>query len=94
MTGYDGVEGVVYRAWSEILDQTESGEMVIVWSQPERELPSERSLNPLSGWDEGWKATQDEVTALQAREEKNPRGRAAAPNREYTRTHVLRDTTY
>jgi uncharacterized protein YheU (UPF0270 family) len=32
MVGYSGVEGVIYRAWVKILEQTESGELVIVWS--------------------------------------------------------------
>ncbi|WRT68946.1 uncharacterized protein IL334_005928 [Kwoniella shivajii] len=34
MIGYSGVEGVIYRAWIRILEQTESGELIIVWSPP------------------------------------------------------------
>ncbi|CAK9786819.1 hypothetical protein CC85DRAFT_288248 [Cutaneotrichosporon oleaginosum] len=78
MVGYEGVEGVVYRAWMTILEQTESGELVVVWSPPEKDLPTERTLNPITGWDEGWKAAQEEVKATKGREDKNPRGRARA----------------
>lgn len=73
LVGYDGVEGVVYRAWLRILEQTESGELVIVWSKPEKELPSERSLNPITGWEDAWKAAKEEVEAVQAREAKKQR---------------------
>lgn len=75
MVGYEGVEGVVYRSWMTILEQTESGELVVVWSPPETDLPSERTLNPVSGWDEGWKGAQEEIKSIKAREDKNPRGR-------------------
>lgn len=78
MVGYDGVEGVIYRAWSTILDQTASGELVVVWSPSERELPTARTFNPVTGWDEGWKLSQEEMEALQAREAKNPQARKAA----------------
>lgn len=64
MVGYDGVEGVVYRAWNTILEQTESGELVVVWSPPEISLPNERSFNPIDGWEAGYKAAQTEMTAL------------------------------
>jgi hypothetical protein len=82
MVGYEGVEGVVYRAWMTILEQTESGELVVVWSPPDQELPTERTLNPVTGWDEGWKAAQEEVKATKGREDKNPRGRARAESGE------------
>lgn len=71
MVGYDGVEGVVYRAWTSILEQTESGELIIVWSAPETSLPEERSLNPISGWEGGWKSAQSEMVSLRDREGKN-----------------------
>lgn len=71
MVGYDGVEGVVYRAWTSILEQTESGELVIVWSPPNSSLPEERTLNPVDGWEAGWESAQAEVAALRGREEAN-----------------------
>lgn len=71
MVGYDGVEGVVYRAWTSILEQTESGELVIVWSPPESSLPEERTLNPVDGWEAGWTSAQAETDALRSREEKS-----------------------
>lgn len=77
MVGYDGVEGVVYRAWTAILEQTESGELLIMWSPPDSSLPEERTLNPVDGWDAGWKSAQSEIEALRKREEKNPRHKQA-----------------
>lgn len=78
MVGYSGVEGVVYRAWTKILEQTESGELVIVWSpESEGQDDGERAINPVEGWDEGWKRQQEEIDGAKAREEKDPKGRAA-----------------
>jgi len=78
LTGYGGVEGVIYRAWTRILEQTESGELIIVWSPPEDAMEDElsaRNINPVDGWDEGWKAAEKEMEAIKGREEKGPRGR-------------------
>jgi hypothetical protein len=76
MTGYGGVEGVVYRAWMSILEQTESGELVIVWSAPESAKDKkERGINHVDGFEEGWKVSQSEVGILKQREEKDPKGR-------------------
>lgn len=76
MTGYGGVEGVVYRAWMSILEQTESGELVIVWSPPESvKDQKDRGINPVQGFDEGWKSAQVEVNSIKQREEKDPKGR-------------------
>jgi len=76
MTGYDGVEGVIYRAWTRILEQTESGELVVVWSAPESAVEGkERNINPCRGWEEGWKIQTAEIEAIKSREEKNPKGR-------------------
>jgi hypothetical protein len=66
MVGYDGVEGVVYRAWNSILEQTESGQLVIVWSPPEG-VPAERTFNPISGWEAGTAAAASEMDKLKAR---------------------------
>jgi len=77
MAGYAGVEGVVYRAWSTILEQTESGELIIVWS-PEKEGQDdgERAINPADGWEEAWKRQNAELEHVKGREGKDPRGRA------------------
>lgn len=84
MVGYSGVEGVVYRAWTKILEQTESGELIIVWS-PERDEQDngERGINPVEGWEQGWNRQSDEVDGVKKREEQNPKGRANV-NREST----------
>lgn len=77
MAGYAGVEGVIYRAFTKILEQTESGELIIVWS-PEKEGQDdgERAINPAEGWEEAWKRQAAELGNVKSREEKDPRGRA------------------
>ncbi|KAI9636675.1 uncharacterized protein MKK02DRAFT_25746 [Dioszegia hungarica] len=76
LVGYAGVEGVVYRAWMRILEQTESGELVVVWSAPDSaEGLEERGMYPVDGWQAGWEVAQKEIGAVRAREEKNPVGR-------------------
>lgn len=77
MVGYAGVEGVVYRAWTKILEQTESGELIIVWS-PEKEGQDdgERAINPAEGWEDAWKRHDAEMGNVKGREEKDPRGRS------------------
>jgi len=75
MTGYAGVEGVVYRAWLAILDQTESGELVIVWSPPESATGTERGINQVDGFEKGWEVASTEIKNTKAREEKDPKGR-------------------
>lgn len=84
LVGYAGVEGVVYRGWTRILEQTESGELVVVWSPPvtgskdeSGSFPAaERSINPVSGWSAAWKSAVHEMDQIKEREEKNPKGRA------------------
>ena len=86
MIGYAGVEGVVYRAWTRILEQTESGELIVVWSPSSPTVPVEkdgqpRNINPLHGWEKGWEGSLSEIEAVKAREEKEPQGRVRAANR-------------
>lgn len=79
MIGYSGVEGVIYRAWMKILEQTESGELIIVWSpETDDQDDGERSINPIEGWDEGWKRQSQEVVNIKTKEESNPKGRSKA----------------
>jgi len=75
MTGYAGVEGVVYRAWLAILDQTESGELVIVWSPPESATGTERAINQVEGFEKGWEIASSEIKSTKGREDKDPKGR-------------------
>jgi hypothetical protein len=78
MTGYAGVEGVVYRAWMGILEQTESGELVIVWSPPaavESKEEGERGIHPVDGFEDGWGIAKREIGDVKGREEKEPKGR-------------------
>ena len=73
MVGYSGVEGVIYRAWVKILEQTESGELVIVWSPetPDQE-DKERGINPVEGWEKGWSRQTERMDGVKKREEENP----------------------
>ena len=83
MSGYSGVEGVVYRAWMKILEQTESGELIVMWSpEDEKQDDKERGINPVEGFEEGWKRQNAEVVKIREREEANPQGRARV-NRKY-----------
>ncbi|WWC64148.1 uncharacterized protein I303_106756 [Kwoniella dejecticola CBS 10117] len=102
MIGYSGVEGVIYRAWVRILEQTESGELIIVWSPPptgEKGGPQEnagdadsegegRSINPVEGWDKAWENAKAEIQGVKKREEENPKGRNVAPNAQVPVTTV------
>ncbi|WVF65670.1 hypothetical protein IAT40_000401 [Kwoniella sp. CBS 6097] len=86
MVGYSGVEGVIYRAWVRILEQTESGELIVVWSPPvttaaegekaaEVEHDGDRSINPTEGWEKAWEKAKKEIEDVKDREDKDPRGR-------------------
>ncbi|ORX39066.1 maintenance of telomere capping protein 1 [Kockovaella imperatae] len=79
MSGYAGVEGVVYRAWTKILEQTESGELIVMWSaeDPAQE-DMERNMNPVEGFETGWKRQNEQIVKVREREEENPQGRARA----------------
>jgi hypothetical protein len=83
MVGYQGVESVVYRAWTRVLEQTESGELVVVWSAPPEVIETKRGMYPVQGWEIGWEAAGKEMEAIKAREENDPQGRGKEPNREW-----------
>lgn len=59
MTGYEGVEGVVYRAFGRVLERVEGGELVVVEEKlGKEEGRNERSLGTVEGWEEGLKRAQ------------------------------------
>lgn len=58
-----------------ILEQTESGELVIVWSAPESATGTERGINPVDGFETGWEIASGEIKSTRGREEKDPKGR-------------------
>ena len=94
MVGYAGVEGVVYRAWTRILEQTESGELIVVWSPSPRsaDQPGEqekRSINPLAGWEKGWERASGEMESVKGREEKDPQGRNRSSSRQSSSNPVF-----
>jgi len=89
MIGYAGVEGVVYRAWTRILEQTQSGELIVIWSPSpltaeKEEKDGGRSINPLEGWEKGWESALSEMGEVKKREE-DPQGRVRTANRESLR---------
>jgi hypothetical protein len=62
MIGYEGVEGVVYRAFGRVLERVEGGELVVVEEKLEKEEGGkERSLGTVEGWEEGLKRAQVSV---------------------------------
>lgn len=83
MVGYAGVEGVVYRAWMRVLEQTESGEIVVVWSPPHGVDKGEsegekRGMNPVDGWEAAKESADREIEAVKGREDMNPKGRKSS----------------
>ncbi|ODO01649.1 hypothetical protein I350_06473 [Cryptococcus amylolentus CBS 6273] len=81
MQGYAGVEGVIYRAWARILEQTDSGELIVIWSPAPTPGTDEnegegRSINPVEGWEAAWDLSKKEVESVKGREKENPEARA------------------
>ncbi|WVQ75399.1 hypothetical protein IAR50_005019 [Cryptococcus sp. DSM 104548] len=83
MEGYAGVEGVIYRSWARILEQTDSGELIVIWSPAPtpgaggKEGAGEgRSINPVNGWEAAWELSQKEVEGVKGREAENPEAKA------------------
>lgn len=89
MIGYSGVETVIYRAWMRVLEQTESGEVIIIWSpsaigdgeggRDDSNKSDEyggRSINPVEGWSKAWERSEKEIEAVKSREKNDPQGRA------------------
>ena len=77
LSGYSGVEGVVYRAWTRILEQTDSGELIVLWSpENEKQDEADRAINPVEGFEEGWKRQNAQIVKIREREVENPQGRS------------------
>ncbi|KAJ3515839.1 hypothetical protein NMY22_g14345 [Coprinellus aureogranulatus] len=67
MQGYDGVESLVYRALTRILEQVEGGDLVVNRgdeSKPKDGAPGGRQLNPVDGYESAVKLAQVEVESL------------------------------
>lgn len=68
-----------------ILEQTESGEVIIIWSPPTSHPDmseggdgdgEKRSINPVEGWNKAWERVESEMKAVKEREKADPQGRA------------------
>ncbi|KAL8291707.1 hypothetical protein RQP46_001965 [Phenoliferia psychrophenolica] len=70
MVGYDGIESLVYRGLSTIMDQIEGGTLVINKGEErkpketESDDPDERNLNTVDGLAEGWKLAEADLEEL------------------------------
>ncbi|KAK4705176.1 hypothetical protein P7C70_g1041, partial [Phenoliferia sp. Uapishka_3] len=70
MIGYDGIESLVYRGLSTIMDQVEGGTLVINQGDERKpkegtsDDPDERNLNTVEGLAEGWKLAEAELQDL------------------------------
>ena len=94
MVGYSGVEGVVYRAWTRILEQTESGELIVVWSpEVQGQDAGDRGIVPVQGWEKGWDRQEKEMDSVKAREDKDPKGRAKQNRQSARSRHSLVQST-
>lgn len=89
MKGYDGVEGVVYRAVSKIMEQTSSSDLEVFYSAPPRAADAkegsesedeERSINPVEGWEEAQSKTEKMLKEIVERAATDPR--KGQPHRE------------
>lgn len=59
MIGYEGVEGVVYRAFGRVLERVEGGELNVIEELLDKDAAGkERSLQTVEGWEEGIKRAQ------------------------------------
>ncbi|KAL7009173.1 hypothetical protein EMMF5_001371 [Cystobasidiomycetes sp. EMM_F5] len=78
MKGYEGVETLVYRALSKIMEQVEGGELVVNRGQSddaatnEDDDGEERNLNTISGLHEGYKLAEANLEALIKQHYKKP----------------------
>ncbi|RDB28715.1 Maintenance of telomere capping protein 1 [Hypsizygus marmoreus] len=63
MQGYDGVESLVYRALSRIMEQVEGGDLVVNRGDESRpkEAGSERNFNTVEGYDAAFKLAQADI---------------------------------
>ncbi|KAJ9099127.1 hypothetical protein QFC21_004006 [Naganishia friedmannii] len=88
MKGYDGVENVVYTAVESIMQQTQSTDLELFYSNPTPKqartstdsktsaaaaADSERSINPVVGWDAAWEKTQEMMRGVKERTKTDPR---------------------
>ncbi|KAM0751697.1 hypothetical protein T439DRAFT_324897 [Meredithblackwellia eburnea MCA 4105] len=70
LVGYDGIESLVYRGLSIIMDQVEGGTLVINKGEEERpkessgEDPDNRNLNAVEGLEEAWKMAEANLEEL------------------------------
>jgi hypothetical protein len=66
-----------------MMEQTSSSELEVFFlpsSDQTFEAPSERSINPLQGWESGWAAVEKDLEALKTRARSDER--KGEPNRE------------
>ncbi|TEB12117.1 hypothetical protein FA13DRAFT_984070 [Coprinellus micaceus] len=67
MQGYEGVESLVYRSLTRILEQVEGGDLIVNRgneSKPKDDAPGGRQLNPVDGYESAVKLAQVEVESL------------------------------
>ncbi|KAG7528615.1 hypothetical protein FFLO_06038 [Filobasidium floriforme] len=70
MKGYDGVESVVYQGVMKMMEQTSSSELEVFFlpsPSTSGHDQSERSINPLEGWEAGWAAVEKDLEGLKMR---------------------------
>jgi len=83
MTGYEGVESLVYRAFARILEQVEGGDLVVNRgdeSRPKETSGQPRDLNTVEGLEAAMKLAQANLEELIKRNTKPPPSQNAAQN--------------
>ncbi|KAF5377601.1 hypothetical protein D9615_005167 [Tricholomella constricta] len=90
MQGYDGVESLVYRALSRIMEQVEGGDLVVNRGDESRPKAtgSERNFNTVEGYEAAHKLAQADIDELIKNNTKNTSPKPATTQTPTTYSHV------
>ncbi|GLB36411.1 putative family of unknown function (DUF5427) [Lyophyllum shimeji] len=89
MQGYDGVESLVYRSLSRIMEQVEGGDLVVNRGEESRPkaTETERNFNSVDGYDAAVKLAQADIQEL-IKKNNNPTPKPSATQSPTTYSHV------
>ncbi|KAF9229559.1 hypothetical protein BS17DRAFT_743772 [Gyrodon lividus] len=83
MTGYDGIESLVYRSLAKIMEQVEGGDLIVnrgEESRPKDPSHSAREINAVNGYEAALKLAQANLDDLIKNATKAPRKELSAEN--------------
>ncbi|KAG5648194.1 hypothetical protein DXG03_006149 [Asterophora parasitica] len=90
MQGYDGVESLVYRALSRIMEQVEGGDLVVNRGDESRPKATgtERNFNTVDGYEAAYKLAQADIDELIKNNEKTTLPKPSSTQAPRTYSHV------